>query len=80
MEPSADPAWLRFGGDLLVSSSRLARSLRYLQAGSPRLSIGEIADMCGFSDQSAFGKQFRQRFAFTPSEARHASASDAVAA
>lgn len=36
--------------------------------------------MCGFSDQWAFGTQFRQRFAFTPSEARHASAGDAVAA
>ncbi|MGU7774452.1 helix-turn-helix domain-containing protein [Burkholderia sp. MR1-5-21] len=63
-----------------IKEARLARSLRYLQAGSPQLSIGEIADMCGFSDQSAFGKQFRQRFAFTPSEARHASASVAAAA
>lgn len=52
---------------------RLQRGMQYLsRAEHARMSIGAIAFACGFSDQAVFGKQFRQRFGVTPSEARSA--------
>lgn len=53
-----------------IREARLQRSLRYLQDADAHTNIGEIAGRCGIPDQSAFGKQFRQRFGMTPGEAR----------
>lgn len=53
-----------------LREARLNKSFHYLKRADHNLSIGEIASMCGFSDQSAFGKQFRQRFGVTPGEVR----------
>lgn len=53
-----------------IKDARLKRSLQYLTQGDQRASIGDIADACGFSDHSVFGKQFRQRFGVAPSVVR----------
>ncbi len=53
-----------------IKEARLRDSLRALEQAGQQHSIGTIAGLCGFSDQATFGKQFRQRFGMTPSEAR----------
>lgn len=53
-----------------VREARLRKSLYYLEESGPTAGIGEIAYACGFADQSAFGKLFRQRFGMTPGEMR----------
>ena len=56
-----------------LREARLRKSLEYLrQCGDGVLSIGAIAYACGFSDQSVFSKQFKQRFSVTPSALRSA--------
>lgn len=58
-----------------LREARLRKSMAYLQRGEDApLSIGAIAYACGFSDQSAFSKLFRQRFGLKPSEVRSAHA------
>lgn len=54
-----------------VVRQRLSRSRRML--ADPRLvnrTIGDIADSCGFSDPSHFGRRFRRLFGVTPSDIR----------
>ena len=60
-----------------VIGQRLSRSRRMLS--DPRLAnrtIGDIADACGFSDPSYFGRRFRQFFGVTPSDIRARNGSD----
>ncbi|VVE86177.1 helix-turn-helix domain-containing protein [Pandoraea bronchicola] len=49
---------------------RLQQSRLRLERAGPDAHIGTIAYECGFTDQAAFGKVFRQRFGMTPGEAR----------
>ena len=59
-----------------ISAGQLIQKVR-LEAALQRLretdaSIAEIASACGYSDQSAFTRRFRQTIGFSPSEYRHA--------
>lgn len=51
-----------------IIKSRLEESARLL--GESSFSLSEIALRCGFSDQSAFTRQFRSAFLMTPGEFR----------
>lgn len=57
-----------------IKEARLKRSLHYLVRSDRKFDLGEIAAVCGFTDQSAFGKQFRQRFGLAPGKARRTGA------
>ncbi len=48
---------------------RLHNAARLLKDSA--LTIGEVADACGFSHQSYFDRQFRVEFSMTPREYRH---------
>ncbi|WP_296223992.1 helix-turn-helix domain-containing protein [Ralstonia sp. UBA689] len=61
-----------------VKEARLKRSLHYLVRSDRKFDLGEIAAVCGFTDQSAFGKQFRQRFGLAPGKARRTGACAAL--
>jgi AraC-like DNA-binding protein len=47
---------------------RLTRSVELLQ--NPELTIGEVADRCGFSGIPYFSQTFKEEFGISPSEAR----------
>ena len=49
-----------------VTEHRLKESIHLLRQGERR--IGEIALMCGFTDQSYFSKVFSARYGVPPSE------------
>lgn len=51
-----------------ISQSRLERSAVLLATTAE--SIGRIAERCGFTSQSYFGRRFRQRYDQTPREYR----------
>jgi AraC-like DNA-binding protein len=60
-----------------VVGQRLSRARRMLS--DPRLTnrmIADVADACGFSDPSHFGRRFRQFFGVTPSDVRARNDSD----
>ncbi len=55
-------------GQYLIKA-RIDQAARLLaQSGMP---VSEVAQSCGFSDQSALSRQFRQLTGFTPSQYRH---------
>ena len=60
-----------------LAEQRLVAAYKALRRRtSAHVPISTIAYDCGFSDVSHFNRLFRQRFGCTPSEARHAPASD----
>ncbi|SDT92049.1 PocR sensory domain-containing protein [Verrucomicrobium sp. GAS474] len=59
-----------------VNLIRVKRAKRLLP--SPRLSIGEVAYKCGFTDPSYFGKVFRRITSQTPAQFRAASRGGAI--
>ncbi|HEY0201019.1 MAG TPA: AraC family transcriptional regulator [Burkholderiaceae bacterium] len=60
MEPLSVKAALR--------EIRLLHSMDMLRQAGPGVNVGAVADACGFSDASVFGKLFRQRFGATPGD------------
>ncbi len=55
---------------------RLVRALTILGEPSPGLTIGQVAQNCGYISQSAFRRDFLRRFGQKPSEVLGHSASD----
>jgi AraC-like DNA-binding protein len=53
-----------------VREARLARSRVMLADAACRLTIGEIALLCGFDDPSAFSRSFRHRYGCPPGDVR----------
>lgn len=56
-----------------IRDVRLARSREMLADAACRLAIGEIAQLCGFDDPSAFSRGFRQRYGCQPGDVRRES-------
>lgn len=52
----------------LITQARLGKASELLESGS--LAIIQIANTCGFSDQSAFTRAFRSATGFTPAQYR----------
>lgn len=52
----------------IKDQTRLGHGLHLLQTSS--LSIGVIADLCGYQSQSRFSERFKHRFGLTPTELR----------
>jgi AraC-like DNA-binding protein len=60
-----------------VRDVRLGRSRDMLADAECRLTIGEIAQLCGFDDPSTFSRSFRQRYGCQPGDVRRESRSAA---
>lgn len=60
--------WTGVGPAEFVLSTRMARAARLLQGGG--MSIGAVAQACGFADPNYFAKAFRRAFDVSPSEFR----------
>jgi PAS domain S-box-containing protein len=60
----------QIGARQLIQKVRLEAALARLRESSA--SIAEVASACGYSDQSAFTRRFRQTTGFSPSEYRAA--------
>lgn len=56
-----------------VRDVRLGRSRAMLADAACRLTIGEIAQRCGFDDPSAFSRSFRRRYGCQPGDIRRES-------
>ena len=52
----------------IVDDMRKQSSLKYLNEST--LSLGEICDLLGYANQSAFNRSFKRWFASTPSDYR----------
>lgn len=52
-----------------ITRTRIARACQMLQAG--KMAVSAIALACGYSDQAAFTRQFRQSTGLTPLQYRH---------
>jgi AraC-like DNA-binding protein len=50
-----------------VTGQRLAAAKRYIRRGIP---LGQVWEMAGFCDYSAFYRAFKQEFGFSPREFR----------
>lgn len=59
-----------------IREKRLARSFEDLSAGGATITVAEIAQKWGFSDQPQFNKAYRAHFGCTPTETRKAALKD----
>lgn len=59
-----------------IREKRLSRSFEDLSAGDAALTVSEIAQKWGFSDQPQFNKAYRAQFGCTPTETRKSALKD----